>query len=423
MSPGAERGGRTRESIGAPRPRRLAAALCFSLLLLGCLSLDSMGQEAVEERVLEDASPSGAPPPREGLLRGFRDALLPDTPAEAFEAARRIGDADQALARVRDVAEDRSDPEIQARAYLWLGQYHYGIEAYREASEFFEAARNLAASPETRAQVRFWIRQCRNLLELEPLPLDDPDLASSTSDVLALLAEGDSDLRRGNPAQALRRYLAAQGAAERLRCLAPVYYRVALVLSASAELGGGLGLDWRTVRSWEPRISRSAERALVASWDATDRLDGELTPEGAAPGLSPADSAAAAEERAAAAALEALSGEDGPGSGATRRSVDRTTSPAAAAGEARVDAAPYFVVQLGAHHEPDRARSELERLVERGLSVRMERGEDARGREIYRLRLGREATKEAAEELAERLCRGLDYNVVKVDPASAGDGR
>jgi cell division septation protein DedD len=74
-----------------------------------------------------------------------------------------------------------------------------------------------------------------------------------------------------------------------------------------------------------------------------------------------------------------------------------------------------YSVQLGAFRDRERARQEMERLVGRDLSVRLDR-EESDGTLLYKIRLGRCASKEEAEDLARRLCRGLTWQVVRISP-------
>ena len=74
------------------------------------------------------------------------------------------------------------------------------------------------------------------------------------------------------------------------------------------------------------------------------------------------------------------------------------------------------MIQLGAYGNRDRAREEMERLTSRGLSVRLERGVDASGDRVFRIRLGAASSRAQAEALAGRVLDGLPYQLVPVEP-------
>lgn len=334
----------------------------------------------------------------EGILSGLRDVLSFRSPAEAYLAAMRAPVAEDALPVMKDLADNQGDAETAARAAIWVGLYYYGGGSTRDALTWFETAEKRQASAETRARSRFWVEQCRNLLGVDAAGIGERGSAGSVPEVLAELALGDSELRRGRAPQALKRYLAQEGDARRLGCLGPVYYRVALILATAPTMGRDAGIDLAAIRNWERNTMTSPERALAALLreepDAVVPADSTL-----APGTPAEDEPADAEV-------------------AERDSTPASSAPrevSAPAGGARGETVrEVYAVQLGAFRDRDRARGEMERLTQRGLSVRLDRESSAEG-DWYRIRLGREATREAAERLAERVCGGLDYSVVRLE--------
>lgn len=361
-----------------------------SHLLAALVFLSSVGMS----RAQEDATgPDG-----DNILEGLKNVLSFRSPAEAYQAALRVPSADLALPAMKNLAENKGDAEIAARAGIWVGLYYYGAGATRDALSWFETAAKAGAEGAEHARAQFWTEQCRNLLEDE----GSGDAAarggaSTVSDVLAGLAIGDQDLRHGKAGAALRQYLALEGDASRLGCLGPVYYRVALVLATAPSAADGLGVDANALRGWEARTALSPERALAAAFE-----EGGDTRPTAADSTSTAEPAPDEEEDAEAAPA-----------------ADTARSEAAERGERSATPIPsstreVYSIQLGAFHDRNRARAEMERLTLRGLSVRLDHESDASG-DWYRIRVGRESSREAAEALADRVCAGLDHSIVKVE--------
>ncbi len=80
------------------------------------------------------------------------------------------------------------------------------------------------------------------------------------------------------------------------------------------------------------------------------------------------------------------------------------------------DASGYYTLQLGAFRERDGARRAMEELTTRGLSVRLEEKTDASGDRLHVIRLGRCATREEAQAIADRLLEGIEYQIEMVKP-------
>lgn len=321
---------------------------------------------------------------RESILSGLQDVLSFRSASEAYAQACQLSSADHALEVMKRLAEQKGDPAVAAKASLWIGHYDYGAGWLADALTAFEAATG-GGDEKVRAEARFWVLQCRNLLEAEGdgPALDSP--ARSGSDVLAALAEGDRALRRGDLDRAVKLYLEAQGDAERLDMLGPLYYRLALLVAASPEVATTHGLNLDLLKGWQDTMAASPERALAASFAVPKSFA-----KPAAPPEQKADSTATA--------------------AAPIAPVAQTPPPPA------VEPASEYSIQLGAFRERDRARAEMEGLTNRGLSVRLESYRDSEGAEWWRIRLGREASRSAAEALAARVCQGLDYQIVLVGP-------
>jgi len=345
----------------------------------------------------------------DGILSGIRDVLSFRSPAKAFLAAMRIPVAEDALPAMKDLADNQGDAETAARAALWVGLYFYGGGSTRDALTWFETAEKRQASAETRARSRFWVEHCRNLLGVDAAGAGERGSAGSIPELLSELALGDSELRRGRAPQALKRYLAQEGDARRLGCLGPVYYRVALVLATAPAMGRDAGIDLAAIRNWERNTISSPERALAAL--LREEPDTGVAADSTRNVFAPVDD------------------EPGDAEVAERDSTPGTPDPTRASAQAADDSRAetgrgdsgrddsgreVYAVQLGAFRDRDRARSEMERLTQRGLSVRLDRESNAEG-EWFRIRLGREASREAAERLAERVCAGLEYSVVRLE--------
>ncbi|MFN8549096.1 MAG: SPOR domain-containing protein [Candidatus Eisenbacteria bacterium] len=363
---------------------RLAARLAAVLFLLASIAPARAQDEPAE-------------PDRENLLSGLKNVLSFRSPAEAYQAALRVPSADLALPAMKNLAENKGDAETATRAAIWVGLYYYGAGATRDALGWFESAAKAGGEGVEQARARFWSEQCRNLLEDEGQESSAVRGGASTvPDVLAGLAVGDQELRHGKTNAALRRYLALEGDAARLGCLGPVYYRVALVLATAPSAAEGLGIDPNSLRGWEARTALSPERALAAAFEAT----GDVAP-AAADSTKASDTAREDEEDT----------EAPPAAGSAEAGTpDQAREAAPPSTEARA----VYSIQLGAFRDRDRARAEMERLTLRGLSVRLDHESDASG-DWYRIRVGRESSREAAAALADRVCQGLDHSIVKLE--------
>lgn len=323
---------------------------------------------------------------RKGFLGGIQEALSFRSPSEAFAAARQMSSAEEALPVMKRLAEQGGDGAVAARASLWLGHYDYGAGWTGDALAAYRDAWRDEADDATRSEARFWVLHCENLLESAESTSLDIHSAHRASDILAALAAGDRALRGGDPRRALQLYLEQEGAAERLGCLGPVYYRLALLHTAEGS-GAGQALDPATLQSWETKVARSPERALVAAFEKGPTSAGSTT-----------------------------AGETAqlPDSGTAPGPQSSTPPPVLI--EAAPAKAEEWVVQLGAYRDRELARNAMEQLTQRDLSVRLERTADGEGGEWFRIRLGREANRDAARDLAERLCQGLAYDLVQVAP-------
>ncbi len=199
-----------------------------------------------------------------GILREIQGRLQQAPGVEVWEEARRLPSAEDAAPLMAHLAGRAQDPLYAARAALWLGHYHYGAGQIEAALQYFKRAGAVDDSPAVRPEAAFWTAQCRNLLglaaeatQVDPAAVDQPGLFTR-------LAELDGRLRLGDLDGALRGYLSLEGVARRVRCLAPLYYRLGLVLQS----GGGRGsVDASITRGWASSVSGSAERALVAAFD------------------------------------------------------------------------------------------------------------------------------------------------------------
>lgn len=198
-----------------------------------------------------------------GLLREIQVRLTQAQGVEIWEEARRLPSAEDAAPLMEHLAGRTQDPLYSARAALWLGHYHYGAGQIEPALQHFtRAAAAGRDSPVVMPEAAFWAAQCRNLLGLPVGGSDEEEGPDAPSGLFRRLAEFDGHLRLGDLDSALNGYLSLEGMARRVRCLAPLYYRLGLVMHA----GGGRGtLDASMTRGWASTISGSAERALVGA--------------------------------------------------------------------------------------------------------------------------------------------------------------
>jgi cell division septation protein DedD len=351
---------------------------------------------------------------RPGLLEEIRSRLSFRSASEVWEEARLTPSVDQARTMMESLLERRGDPVYAARAALWLGHFEYGAQQTERALVYFETGVAKAPSGPERDEALFWASQCRALLDR-----DDHGGAGAGGmfGVLQAVARIDGELRAGRAEEALRGYLSLEGDARRAGCLGPLLYRVGLAGAAGADERGPGGVR-DVIARWERDAPVSPERALAAA----------ITPEPVAP--PPLSSPAGADSAAGAgvaAPVESGSDSTAPTSAPSKAAADAPDPAAPENGphpsdigadrpeETGADAAPIYAVQLGAFADPERARSRLAQLTAQGLPVRLER-EERDGETLYKIRLGEARSREEAQEMALRFCRGLEYRIVRVEP-------
>jgi hypothetical protein len=339
-------------------------------------------------------SPGGKRP---GLLQEIRSRLSFRSASEVWEEARLNPSVDQARPMMESLLERRGDPLYAARAALWLGHLEYGAQQTERALEFFEVAAGKAEAGPERAEASFWATQCRALLGR------GDDRASRTGGlfgVLEAMARADAELRAGRAGEALRGFILLEGDARRAGCLGPLLYRIGL---ANASTGGADARDsgpiWEVIARWAHDAPVSPERALAAA----------MVPEPAArPQPTPPPTVG-----------DSTGGAGASGAGPNSAGPDGAGASGAGSGSAEPDGSSRrssaYAVQLGAFHDPERARSRLAQLTAQGLPVRVER-EERDGETFYKIRLGEARSREEAQELALRFCRGLEYQIVRVEP-------
>ena len=320
------------------------------------------------------------------------------------------------------------EPDYAARAALWLGQYEYTTGRVKTALPYFRQAASLSKDPDLRSQAAFWAEHCRGLFgessgdpTAEP-SVEDSVLPSATianaSQFMQALALGDAEIRAGRPRDALRRYLALEEDSRQLSLVGPLAYRVALVVAFARSAGESDPLfSWRTLDAWLPELARSPERGLIT---ALRRRDETLPPP-----LSNRESKVAtdfAELPGAAPKKRRVANRSFPAPDFSPpdslQSDYRTPGKKTGRPERResLSVRPVrYVIQLGAYRDRDMARREMERLTLRGLSVRLVPGETGRGDRVYRIQLGRPASRQSQEEFADRRLRGIEYQIVPVD--------
>ena len=362
-----------------PRSTTRAVGIGFALLLL----IVGPWRVAAERR-----GEGGRVP---GFFRGLRERIAPTDAARAWQEARQLPAARDALPLMKSLVE-RNDPSVSPRAALWLGHFQYGAGDTETALGWFEKAADAGGDEAQRAEALFWEAQCLNLLGRAPIAAA-PE-GQSVPDVLAQLARHDGELRIGDAGAALDGYLGLEGAARRAGCLGPLLYRIGLVAAAGTGQGA---VDWDLVRRWSALTPASPECGLVrAILPAGTEAEAAPAPETGPPAFSEG------------AAGEA--GSTGPASTpAAGAAVESTGTSAAPPDEAA------YAVQLGSYHDRARAQQEADRLAALGLPVRIDIESDAGG-SWNKLRLGRSRTREEAEELGRTRCTGLDWQVVRIVP-------
>jgi cell division protein FtsN len=153
-------------------------------------------------------------------------------------------------------------------------------------------------------------------------------------------------------------------------------------------------------RNWDPNAPLAGKAGRSASGVVN-------APAATAPAPSTAPSAAAAPASATAAAPAA---KPAPAKAEAPAAPASTPAPAAAAG---ADAYVYFV-QAGAFTRPEEAETQKAKLAIQGFTAKvMEREQN--GRTVYRVRLGPNDTREAAEDLQRKIeAAGFEANLVRV---------
>lgn len=153
-------------------------------------------------------------------------------------------------------------------------------------------------------------------------------------------------------------------------------------------------------RNWDPNAPLAGKAGRSASGVVN-------APAATAPASATAPSAAAAPASATAAAPAA---KPAPAKAEAPAAPASTPAPAAAAG---ADAYVYFV-QAGAFTRPEEAETQKAKLAIQGFTAKvMEREQN--GRTVYRVRLGPNDTREAAEDLQRKIeAAGFEANLVRV---------
>lgn len=330
---------------------------------------------------------------RDGFFGGLRNVLSPSNGNETWERARALPRAAEAAPIMEQLARSERDPETGAKAALWMGLYRYGSGDMNAALPYFERASTLQGDDETRHAGKAWAAQCRALLDPKALPKPNGDAIgprSSTFELREVLAHADASVRDGRAEEALAAYLELQGEARSAGMLSLLYYRLGLVVAASAAAGAHL-VDPELLHDWEPRVAQSAERALVVKLEEEGRLIEKPVEPAVSEFVAPSEELIVTED----ATLDTLAAAPPPGETGTESA---------------------FVLQLGSFQDRELARAEMQRLVSRGLSVRIEPGSDRDGNQVYRIWLGRGTTREEARSLGDRLLQGIEYQIVEISP-------
>ena len=155
-------------------------------------------------------------------------------------------------------------------------------------------------------------------------------------------------------------------------------------------------------KNWDPNAPLAGKAARSASGVVNAPVSTVPPP----PTTTPSAAAATASAAATAAVPPAKPAKaEAPAAGAAS-----TPAPAAAAG---ADAYVYFV-QAGAFTRPEEAESQKAKLAIQGFTAKvMEREQN--GRTVYRVRLGPNDTREAAEDLQRKIeAAGFEANLVRV---------
>ncbi|RTL41109.1 MAG: hypothetical protein EKK53_14240 [Burkholderiales bacterium] len=155
-------------------------------------------------------------------------------------------------------------------------------------------------------------------------------------------------------------------------------------------------------RNWDPNAPLAGKAGRSASGVVN-------TPAATAPPPAPAASAATASASATATAA-ATAAKPAPAKAEAPAASAPSPAPAATAG---ADAYVYFV-QAGAFTRPEEAETQKAKLAIQGFTAKvMEREQN--GRTVYRVRLGPNDTREAAEDLQRKIeAAGFEANLVRV---------
>lgn len=340
---------------------------------------------------ISESTRADDPPRGDGFFGGLRNVLSPSNGNETWERARALARAAEAAPIMEQLARNERDPETGGKAALWLGLYRYGSGDATAALPYFERAASLNGDAETRRAGAAWAAQCRALLDPKTLPEPNGEALgprSSPFELREILAHADASVREGRAQEALDAYLEVQGEAMSAGMLSLLYYRLGLVVQASVAAGARL-VDPELLHEWEPHVAESAERALVVKLEEEGRLFEKPAEPAVSEFVAPSEELVVTDE----ATLDTLAA-------STPESEPQ-------------EEAPHYVLQLGSFRDRDLARAEMERLVSRGLSVRLVPGTDREGNQVYRVWLGRGSTREEARALGDRLLQGLEYQIVE----------
>ncbi|MDR7272885.1 cell division protein FtsN [Pelomonas saccharophila] len=155
-------------------------------------------------------------------------------------------------------------------------------------------------------------------------------------------------------------------------------------------------------RNWDPNAPLAGKAARSASGVVNAPVASVPPP--------PSTTASAAAATASAAATTALPTPKPPAAKAETPAATPASAPAATAG---ADAYVYFV-QAGAFTRPEEAEAQKAKLAIQGFTAKvMEREQN--GRTVFRVRLGPNDTREAAEDLQRKIeAAGFEANLVRV---------
>ncbi|MEZ4648780.1 MAG: SPOR domain-containing protein [Candidatus Eisenbacteria bacterium] len=396
---------------------------------------------------------------------------------DRYESARKEDSAADARIQMERILAGSEDGDVAAEAGIWLGQYEYALGRLGDALDYFRRAESLAHDAAVVARAAFWREQVENIVtgttpdggsgssgagSREDAAGSDDESGGQEGDaageggagagtgeghadsavpgkrrttstgsgpgesverapfyhVLTELAEGDAATRSGELTVAMRRYLEAEGRARESGALGPMAYRAALITERAKELEKDTKknpmFDPAPIEGWDQELKVSPERGLVFA----ALRSGESIAPPSSKGGSEFASQVGNGGRVEPGSVESVKWGDGaegilaeePGGRESAATRDARSEVPSRSGE------DLFVIQLAAYGDRELARSEMERLTARGLSVRLERGSDASGGRVYRIRLGAASSRAEAEALANRILDGLPYQLVRVEP-------